>query len=163
MKRHKGIIFDLDMTIVDTSSLLKLRKNRQWRRVYANIKATNTYSGINELINSLANTYSIGIVTSSPRTYAEKIINYHNIKIPIVSAYHDTKHHKPHPEPIINGCKELGILPAETFSIGDNFNDIESSNIAGCTSIFATWGSQARDCSFADYLCSNVDDLKELL
>ena len=33
----KGIIFDLDMTLVDTSSLLMLRSQRKWGEVYERI------------------------------------------------------------------------------------------------------------------------------
>ena len=38
--RFNSVLFDLDMTIVDTSSLLGLRKQRRWNDVYAQLNKT---------------------------------------------------------------------------------------------------------------------------
>lgn len=72
LDRHSGIIFDLDMTLVDTSSLSSLREKRLWNRVYEKIPITTVFQDIINLIQSLKKFYSLGIVTSSPGVYAKK-------------------------------------------------------------------------------------------
>jgi HAD superfamily hydrolase (TIGR01662 family) len=163
LDRHSGIIFDLDMTLVDTSPLSSLREKRLWNRVYEKIPTSTIFQGIINLIQSLKEFYSLGIVTSSPGIYARKLIEYHNLTIPLLIAYHDTKNHKPHPEPILKGCEQLGLPPSKVISIGDDFKDIEASNRAGCTSIFTSWGGTSNSDLSANYNCSSVAQLKQLL
>ncbi|GAA5578824.1 hypothetical protein Pgin02_01853 [Porphyromonas gingivalis] len=46
----KSIIFDLDLTLVDTSVLEELRKKRNWNTVYSLIPSTSLYDGIREIL-----------------------------------------------------------------------------------------------------------------
>lgn len=159
----KGILFDLDMTLVDTSSLLKLREKRLWREVYRNIPKTKVYGGIFDLLHVMQSNYRLGIVTSSPRTYAERLISFHGIRIPVLTAYHDTALHKPDPAPVVHGCHRIGLNPREVISVGDDPKDIDASNSAGTTSIFISWGSNPGNCVNAKYSCNTVEELKTLL
>jgi len=161
--KKKGIIFDLDMTLVDSSSLLKLREKRLWSEVYRNIPKTKVYGGIFDLLQDLQSKYRLGIVTSSPRTYAERLISFHGIHIPVLTAYHDTGLHKPHPAPIVHGCQRIGLNPREIISVGDDPKDIDASNSAGTTSIFVSWGGNSGNCVNAKYYCNTVEELKTLL
>jgi|TARA_B100002003_G_C14036375_1_gene499410 HAD superfamily hydrolase (TIGR01549 family) len=161
--RFEGIIFDLDLTLVDSSILFELRERRLWSEVYKNIPKTTVYDGVHELIDELKPLYELGIVTSSPRTYAERLTSFHGIEIPILTTYHDTRLHKPDPAPIIHGCKKLKLSPSQVISIGDDIKDIEASNRAGCTSIFASWRSSSDFHPSADYNCSSVARLKQFL
>ncbi|MBT6048132.1 MAG: HAD-IIIA family hydrolase [Candidatus Scalindua sp.] len=158
-----GIIFDLDMTLVDTSLLISFRQNRQWRKVYANIPDTKIYTGIIDLLIDLKSMYKVGIVTSSPRKYANKIIINHSIDIPILVAYHDTDFHKPSPEPILFGCHKLDCKPSEVISIGDDINDIIASNSAGATSVLVSWENSIPNSSHANFSCTTVADLKQYI
>jgi HAD superfamily hydrolase (TIGR01549 family) len=158
-----GIIFDMDMTLIDTSSLISYRQNRQWNKVYHNIPKTRIYPGIINLVNELKRRYNLGIVTSSPRKYANKLIRYHNINIPILVAYHDTRLHKPAPDPIRLGCQKLACPRNKIISIGDDKNDIIASNIAGTTSVLASWGISSPNSHQADFEFTSVEDLKHYL
>ncbi|MBC8147262.1 MAG: HAD hydrolase-like protein [Bacteroidetes bacterium] len=120
------------MTLVDTSCFEELRNQRLWSQIYSNTKNTKIYDGISELVSELVKYYKVGIVTSSPRTYAERIIDYYSLNIPVLSAYHDTKNHKPHPEPIIKGCQVLQLNANEVFlflidgsSSKDKYDDLK--------------------------------------
>ena len=42
----KSVIFDLDLTLIDTTCLEQFRHNRQWQEAYANIPNTSMYEGI---------------------------------------------------------------------------------------------------------------------
>ena len=136
----KGIIFDLDMTLVDTSSVFQLRSKRKWSKVYNRLDETKLFDGISNLIAFSKRKYKIGIVTSSPRKYAEKVINHHQLEIPVLSGYHDTMKHKPHPEPILKGIHLLGLSPDSVVYIGDEPNDILAAKAANCLPVAVTWG-----------------------
>ena len=131
------ILFDLDMTLVDTSMLQSLRSQRKWSEVYNRIPETRLlYDPKDDNINELQDAFYAGIVTSSPRTYAEGICNYHNIDMPVLCAYHDTRNHKPHPEPIYYACEQVGIDPKKTTYIGDSIDDMYSILNAGGVGVY---------------------------
>ena len=159
----KGIIFDLDMTLVDTSSLLKMRDQRLWHQVYQNIPKTKIYDGVLNLLDQLKDISKMGIVTSSPRTYAERVIDYHGLNIQLLTAYHDTQKHKPHAEPILDGISKLGLKPHEVISIGDEEKDIIASNKAGATSVFAGWSNNGKNNVLANHTCITIKELTDFL
>jgi len=159
----KGIIFDLDMTLVDTSSLLTMRDQRLWNQVYQNISKTKIYDGVLNLLDQLKDGVKAGIVTSSPRTYAERVIDYHGLNIQLLTAYHDTQKHKPHADPILDGISKLGLKPYEVISIGDEEKDIIASNNAGAKSVLVKWGNSGNNNYAANYHCESVDELKRIL
>ena len=163
MVKHEGILFDLDLTLVDSSILFELRERRLWSEVYKNIPKTKVYEGVHEMIDELIPSYKLGIVTSSPRTYAERLTSFHGIEIPVLTAYHDTQKHKPHANPILDGISKLGLKPNEVISIGDEEKDIIASNNAGATSVLASWRNNGSNNHEANYHCKSIDELKIIL
>ena len=164
--RFNSILFDLDMTIVDTSSLLGLRKQRRWNDVYAQLNKTKIFNGISSIIKKLDNKYNIGVITSSPRKYANKVIDYHALTIPILCAYHDTKKHKPFPEPLLYALAKIHCLPSKAIYIGDEVNDIIASKKAGLSSGAVTWGmDRAEDLTSAkpDVLFTKPSEIERYL
>ena len=76
----KTFLFDLDMTLVDTSALATLRKTQQWHLVAANMHLVRAFRALpggvapHEMPAALSMAgHRVGIVTSSPRPYAEEI------------------------------------------------------------------------------------------
>lgn len=123
------------------------------------------YDGIVELIDALqmAN-INVAIVTSSPRSYCEKILNYFNISNVKTVCYHDTKQHKPNPEPINKAVELLGEKPENIYSVGDDEKDIIASKQAGVISCLALWGIDDSSMSeVADYYFNTVEDLRRLV
>jgi len=156
----KGFIFDLDMTLVDTSALFELRLKRNWKEVYSHIDQTKLYPGVHQLISAINDKYVAGIVTSSPRPYAEKVVRYHNINLDILVAYHDTSLHKPNPEPIMLGVKKLNIPPSQILSVGDELKDIIASKRAGTKTALITPNNAAFDQEIRpDYIFTSVSKL----
>ena len=128
---NKAILFDLDMTLVDTSSLLELRKNRKWSQVYRNIPGTTLYPGVINLLKKLrSDGVKMGVVTNSPTKYARKVVSYHDIKLEILTGYHDTANHKPSPDPIIHGIRKLNLNHGDDLIayVGDESDDITAAN-----------------------------------
>jgi len=53
---------------------------------------------------------------------------------------------KPHPEPYLRACQDLGVAPAEAVVIGDSANDAEAGRAAGCRVVLVTYGyNEGRD------------------
>ena len=46
----KSVIFDLDLTLVDTTNLESLRHNRNWQEAYRRISETVMYDGMTEVL-----------------------------------------------------------------------------------------------------------------
>jgi HAD superfamily hydrolase (TIGR01509 family) len=100
------------------------------------------YPGIKELIQDLKNRdVSICIVTSSPKPYCEKVIKYWGWGVDVTVCYHDTKQHKPHPEPIQKALSRLRLNSNEAVAIGDAQKDTQAAAAAGVMTIGALWGT----------------------
>lgn len=142
----KYIIFDLDLTLVDTSNLEDARKSRNWSLVYSLIPTTTLYPGIDRVFSYIRNnSIMVSIVSTAPRPYIERIVRYHNIPVNYIVGYHDAKPIKPHPAPMIKALELMGASASETISFGDRVIDIQSSNAAGIKSIACFWGTKERE------------------
>ena len=47
---------------------------------------------------------------------------------------------KPHPEPLLTACREIGVLPSTCVYIGDAERDIEAAHACGMPAIIAEYG-----------------------
>lgn len=141
----KSIIFDLDLTLVDTSSLEELREKREWNKVYSLISSTSLYDGVREVLDIIQkNSIKVAIVSTSPKTYIEKIVEYHSIPVHHIVGYHEAKPIKPHPEPMLKALDLLGVSAKNAISFGDRVIDIQSSNTAGIESVACFWGTKEK-------------------
>lgn len=162
-----GVIFDLDLTLVDTQLAKPFRDRRDWTSVYKLIPTMLPYNDVNNLIEFLnQNNVPIAIVTKSPKTYCQKIINQWNWKIDAVVCYHDVTKRKPHPESILKAIQMLNVKACDVVSIGDVDDDITASKGAGVFSIGATWGCldlKNLQSSNPDITINSVSELKTFL
>ena len=86
----KGVIFDLDLTLVDTTILENARKMRNWHEAYELIPYTSMYAGIQEVLDDItAQGIKMAIVSSSPRPYVERIVSHYQIPARFIVGYHD--------------------------------------------------------------------------
>jgi hypothetical protein len=111
-----GVLIDLDQTLVETSALAELRSQRKWVQAYQALHLTTLFPGLQDVRNHPA--LSLGIVTTSPRPYAERLVAYHRYRIRVVVAYHDVSRQKPFPDPLLKAAEQLGIPVARCFHIG---------------------------------------------
>ena len=129
------------MTLIDTSALEDLRKAGNWKKIKKALNVTRVYPGIPELINILQKECKLGVVTSSPKEYAKDLLEYHELPIKNIIAYHDTKRHKPHPDPILRAIENISKSGDRIVYIGDNLIDVEAAFAANVDEIYlATWG-----------------------
>lgn len=139
----KGIIFDLDQTLVDTRSVLEFREDRNWAKAIRNLYLTKVFPGVKEMLNKLSeNNIKCGVVTSSPRKYAEAVVSHHNLEIPVLVAYQDTGRHKPFPDPILKGIASLGLQSENVISVGDVDLDIIAGKSAGAITALCRWSKK---------------------
>lgn len=102
------VLLDLDQTLIDTANLKPLRDRRQWSLVRQSLHLSSIIDGAHELIAALkSDAIPHGVVTSTPRMYAEQLIGYHGLSIQVLTAYHDTRAHKPAAAPVLHGMRAL--------------------------------------------------------
>ena len=77
--------------------------------------------------------YSLGIVTSKRHHMVEKGIKILKMEglFDVIITPEDTEKSKPDPEPVLCGCKRLGVNPQNTIYVGDSVFDMESGQRAG--------------------------------
>jgi len=162
-----GILFDLDQTLIDSQCIKSLRDNRNWNEVFKNLHRVMTFEGISDLLFKLnMNEIKIGIISSSPRHYCEKIIQQNGWVIDAIVGYHDTGSHKPYPDPILLGLKKINVSSENALSIGDLPKDIIASKKVGVISVGVTWGCQNIDeliSSSPDKICNSVEELTDFV
>lgn len=142
MRDIKGIIFDLDQTLVDSRCALNDRRRGNWSRVYSLISHFVVYDGLRNLLTILSKSnVKILVVTSTPASYCKRVLSYHELPFDGCICYHDTNYHKPHPEPMYMALSWLGHEVNKVVSVGDDPKDILSSRAAGIFPIAAGWGS----------------------
>lgn len=74
---------------------------------------------------------------------------------------------KPHPAPVLEACRRLGVHPGDAMMVGDDQRDIEAGKLAGCLTAAATWGYIAPGESprewGADHLLTHPNDVHEYI
>ncbi len=141
-----AFLFDLDMTLVNSAALSDWRRAGMWPHVKAHLQnlvlpfATGRVSPHQLPAVLKDDGHAVGVVTSSPRWYAEKILTAFTIPYDVLVAYEDTDAHKPSPEPIKLAIEKLGATPSNTAYIGDDPIDVEAAYHAGVHSFGAAWG-----------------------
>ena len=150
----KKVIFDLDLTLVDTTILEPYRHKRDWQGAYLNINKCTLYPGIPELFNFLRkNGVLVCIVSTSPRSYVEKIVRHYDIPVNAIVGYHDASPIKPAPQPMFKALELLNSRANDVVSFGDRAIDILASKSAGIKAIACTWGTK----ELPNLLASNPD------
>lgn len=139
----KNIIFDLDLTLVDTTAAESYRKNRDWNGAYAALSNCSVYEGMEDVFNVIRK-YNIKtcIVSTSPRSYIERVVQHFNLPVNYIVGYHDAKPIKPHRAPMEKALQLLGCNGKDVISFGDRAIDIQSSNDAGIESVACFWGTK---------------------
>lgn len=142
----RGVIFDLDETIINTSILKVFRDRGEWNTCYQKASHCYVYDHMTEILAKLNEIgMPIGFVTNSPRKYAVTMLNSHNVRYDALVAYHDCSPRKPHPAPMLKCAEQINVSPEYILSIGDDVKDIRAANSAGMVSVAVTWGGASRE------------------
>lgn len=141
-----AVIFDLDLTLIDSSNSEQARSKRDWPLVYSLIPSYSLYPGITEAFDYIKKkNIKVAIVSTAPRAYIERVVNYFSIPCDCIVGYHDAKPIKPHPAPMFKALCELKTIPQNVISFGDRRIDIISSNSANIKSVACLWGTKEKE------------------
>lgn len=67
-----------------------------------------------------------------------------------------TPHSKPHPAPLLEAARRLGVAPAECVYVGDDLRDVQAGRAAGMLTVAAAWGYLGEGEAIADWDAHHV-------
>jgi len=104
---------------------------------------TFAFEGVEQMIDKLvASQLPWGVVTNKSKRFAEPL----TMAMPlfqtaaVVISGDTTPHAKPHPEPLLEAARRLGIAPTACVYVGDDERDIVAGHAAGMKTVAATYG-----------------------
>ena len=104
---------------------------------------TYAFPGVDGLINGLlASGLAWGVVTNKSQRFTQPL----TAAMPLFASARTiisgdtTPHSKPHPEPLFEAARQLGLAPQECIYVGDDERDIVAGHAAGMRTVAATYG-----------------------
>lgn len=108
-----------------------------------------------------------GVVTNKPARFTDPLL-------PLIGLGHaacvisgdTTAHAKPHPAPLFEAARRLGLAPEACWYVGDDLRDIEAGRAAGMVTVACGWGycgAHAPSSWGADFLIDTPAELLALL
>jgi phosphoglycolate phosphatase len=83
-----------------------------------------------------------GIVTNKALRFATPLVQGLDLhrRSAVLIAGDTTPHAKPHPAPLLEAARQLGVNPAHCVYVGDDHRDIVAGRAAGMATLAAGWG-----------------------
>jgi phosphoglycolate phosphatase len=106
-----------------------------------------------------------GIVTNKAMRFTAPLVDGLGLsqRAKVVIAGDTTPHAKPHPEPLLEAARRLGVAPQACAYIGDDHRDMVAGRAAGMATLAAAWGylgqGEPIDAWAADHVLSAPDQL----
>jgi N-acetyl-D-muramate 6-phosphate phosphatase len=142
----------------------------QWFDRYQSAMAVHSslFGGVTELLDGIrAAGMEWGIVTNKPARFTDPLVPQIGLSHAACIVSGDTTGFaKPHPAPLLEGARRLGIAPENCWYVGDDQRDVEAGRAAGMITVACAWGycGEVDPANWgADYLLDTPTDLLELL
>ena len=109
-----------------------------------------------------------GIVTNKIARYADPLARALGLlpRAATLVCGDTTPHAKPHPEPLLEAARRIGVQARDCVYVGDDQRDVEAGRAAGMTTVAVHWGylgeGDAIEAWGADHLLQTPDDLLKL-
>jgi 2-phosphoglycolate phosphatase len=83
-----------------------------------------------------------GIVTNKATRFTEPLVRSLGLhpRAAAVVAGDTTPHSKPHPAPLLEAARRVGLDPAQCVYVGDDVRDVQAGHAAGMATVVAGWG-----------------------
>lgn len=130
--------------------------------------STVPFNGIQEELSGLAAAgLAWGIVTNKAERFALPLAAALKLGAAAIVGGDTTGHTKPHPAPLLEAARRLGVAPEACLYVGDDERDIQAGRAAGMATAAAAWGYLGHSGEFAHWqaeleLISPGDLLKQL-
>jgi phosphoglycolate phosphatase len=142
----------------------------QWFDRYQGAMAVHStlFGGVIELLDGIrAAGMEWGIVTNKPARFTDPLIPQIGLAHAACIVSGDTTGFaKPHPAPLLEGARRLGVAPEHCWYVGDDLRDVEAGRAAGMVTVACAWGycgAIEPGTWGADYLLDTPTDLLDTL
>lgn len=140
----RAVIFDLDETLLASHHLESFRLNRNHQALEDALPRLRPPPQLHDQLRRLSRHLPLGVVTTSPRWYAERILShlYPDIQWQAVVTFGDVQRRKPDPQGLLLAVSQMNLNPSmEVAYIGDQETDLEAARRAGLLPVQAMWCS----------------------
>lgn len=88
-----------------------------------------------------------GVVTNKAERFTMPVLKGLSLaqRVSVVIAGDTTPHAKPHPEPLLEACRRLSVLPGQAVYVGDDLRDVQAARAAGMPAVAAGYGYLGED------------------
>ena len=110
-----------------------------------------------------------GIVTNKATRFSEPLVRALGLldEAATLVCGDTTPHAKPHPAPLLEAARRLGVSAARCVYVGDDLRDVQAGHAAGMLTVAAAWGylgeGDAIEAWGAHHLVESPDQLLKLL
>ena len=127
-------------------------------------RKTRCYDEVPSTLQELSH-FRLAIVTNKPLRFVAPILEELGIDhhFDLILGGDSLEVKKPHPQPLLHACKQLGVAPKDAVMVGDSINDIQAARSAKIESIAVRWGYNGGRPLDADHLIDRFSELKELV
>ena len=104
---------------------------------------TYVFEGVDGMLRQLeAQGIAWGVVTNKSKRFTEPLVAQMPLfaHAAVVISGDTTPHAKPHPEPLLEAARRLGLEPSQCIYVGDDERDIQAARAAGMYSVAACYG-----------------------
>jgi HAD superfamily hydrolase (TIGR01549 family) len=143
----EAVIFDLDDTLLDTSSLALLRYRGLWGQCMARLDEAEVFEvpagecAVVEMPKMLRKVgFKIGLLTHSPSHYAQTLLERHGIRLDAIVTGSDGFPAKPDPTGLGIVAAQMEVDPGACLYVGDSVGDFGAAAAAGMHSAGVAWG-----------------------
>ena len=83
-----------------------------------------------------------GIVTNKHSRFAVPVVEAAGLaqRSRVLVCGDTTPHAKPHPEPLLEAARRMGVDPARCLYVGDDLRDVQAGQAAGMGTVAVSWG-----------------------
>jgi phosphoglycolate phosphatase len=104
---------------------------------------TRPFPGVESLLDALRGRgLACGIVTNKATRFAAPLVRALGLdrRTSVLVCGDTTAHSKPHPAPLLEAARRLGVSPGACVYVGDDLRDVQSGRAAGMQTVAAAWG-----------------------
>lgn len=99
-----------------------------------------------------------GVVTNKAQRFTSRVVEglqLHRRAAAVISG-DTTPHAKPHPAPLLEAARLIGIAPSACVYVGDDLRDVQAGRAAGMATLAAGWGYLGQGDAIEDWAADAV-------